>query len=105
MVPGMVRVFGLDRHDKDLLGYALRGRQVVCSIEWQEAFDQGQWLHELRSSRFLLEMDRGLLSRWTDTSAVELWVHPVVERTIDRYKPESGIDWRVHADVFALRIS
>jgi hypothetical protein len=105
IVPELVRVFGLERHDKDLLGYALGGQQIVRSIEWQEGFDQGRRRHEPRSSGFLLEMDRELLSRWADTKGVDLWAHLIIERTTDRYKPESKMDWQVYADVFALRIS
>ena len=105
IVPELVRALGLKRHDKDLLGYALGGQQIVRSIEWQEAFDQGRRRHEPRSSGFLLEMDRELLSRWADTKGVDLWAYLIIERTTDRYKSESKMDWQVHADVFALRIS
>jgi len=105
IVPELVKTLGLERHDQDLLGYALGGQQVVRSIEWQEAFDQGRRRHEPRSSGFLLEMDRELLSLWADTRGVELWAHLVVERTADRHKPESAMHWQVHADVFALRLS
>jgi hypothetical protein len=105
IVPELAKTLGLERHNNDLLGYAVGGQQVVRSIEWQEAFDQGRRLHEPRSSGFILEMDRELLSRWADTRGVELWAYLVVERTTDRYKPESDMDWRVNADVFVLRIS
>jgi hypothetical protein len=105
IVPELVKALGLEKHDQDLLGYALGGQQVVRSIEWQEAFDQGRRRHEPRSSGFLLETDRELLSRWADTKGVDLWAHLIVERTTDRYKPESTMDWQVHADVFALQLS
>jgi hypothetical protein len=105
IVPELVKTLGLERHDQDLLGYALGGHQVVRSIEWQEAFDQGRRRHEPRSTGFLLEMDREPLSRWADTMGMDLWAHLLVARTTDRYKPESKMDWQVHADVFALRIS
>ena len=105
IVPELVKAFGLERHDKDLLGYALGGQQIVRSIEWQEAFDQRRRRHEPRSSGFLLEMDRELLSRWADTKGMDLWAHLIIERTTGRYKPESKMDWQGHADVFALRIS
>ena len=105
VVPELARALGLEMHDKYLLGYAIGGQQVVRSIEWQEAFDQGRRRHEPRSSGFLLEMDHGFLGRWADARGVELWAHLVIERTIDRYKPESEMDWQVHTDVFALRIS
>ena len=89
IVPELVKTLGLERHDQDLLGYAFGGQQVVRSIEWQEAFDQGRRRHEPRSSGFLLEMDRALLSRWADTKGVDLWAHLIIERTTGRYKPES----------------
>jgi hypothetical protein len=102
VVPGLAKQLGLERHSGDVFGYTFRGEHVVQSIEWQEAFDQGRRRHEPKSSGFLLQMDRGLLSRWADTRGVELWTYLIIERTTDRDKPESQMEWRVHTDVLAL---
>jgi hypothetical protein len=63
---------------------------------------QGRRRHEPRSSGFLLEMRTELLFEWARRNGYALWVDLAVERTADKYKPESEMNWVKRREVFAL---
>jgi hypothetical protein len=89
----------------DWFSYELGGEAVTRSVEWQEAFDQGRRRHEPRSSGFLLEMKRDTLLQWARRHDLALWVELAIERTADKFEPESHMNWRKHHEVFALDIA
>jgi len=97
--PLIASQLGLVPSNDDWLGYESGGIAVVRSTEWQEAFDQGRRRHEPRSSGFLLEMKREVLMRWARETRVDIWVYLLVERTTDRYKPETQMDWVQRRDI------
>jgi hypothetical protein len=100
--PDIAAELGLERRKGSWLEYELDGQPVTRCTEWQEPFDQGRRRHEPRSSGFLLEMRTDLLLEWARRNGYALWVDLLVERTTDKYKPESEMDWAKRREVFAL---
>jgi hypothetical protein len=82
--------------------YDLDGEPATKCIEWQEPFDQGRRRHEPRSSGFLLEMRRELLFEWARRRGYAVWVDLSVERTVDKYKPESEMNWVKRHEAFPI---
>jgi hypothetical protein len=106
VVPAIVQAFGLRQNPNDLLGYLNEdGENVVQSIEWQEAFDQGRRRHEPRSAGYFIQMKRGMLKCLAERIDVEFWAHISTRRTKDRYKPEKEMLWHEHSGVFPLRLT
>ena len=103
ILPEIASHLRLEPSAEDILGYKLRSKSVVHSIEWQEAFDDDRRLHEPKSSGFLLQIDRELLLGWAHATGLELWAYLVIERTIDRYKPEAQMDWQTYSFAFEMQ--
>jgi hypothetical protein len=102
LVLRLAKALSLEEQKEELFGYVSQGRQVVRSVEWQEAFDRGRRRHEPRSSGFLLEMNREILSHWAESRGVDLWAYLAIERTTDCHASEDEMDWRLHREVFSL---
>jgi hypothetical protein len=101
--PQLAAAVGLTAAPKDLLGLINdEGDEVVRSIEWQEAFDQGRRRHEPLSVGFLLQMRRSNLTRWANYKGVDLWIWATIRRTGDRYKPEHEMNWVKRETLFQL---
>lgn len=102
--PAIAAELGATPGNNGWLNYEFNGQPVTQSVEWQEPFDQGRRRHEPRSSGFLLEMQRELLFEWARRSGYGLWLDLVVERTADKFKPESEMDWVKRREVFPLPV-
>lgn len=101
--PRLAAILGLTSAAENLLGLVNdHGDEVVRSIEWQEAFDQGRRRHEPLSVGCLLQMRRGDLTRWADKKGVELWAWATIRRTADRYKSEHEMNWVDREELFQL---
>ena len=100
--PDFARELALEIHNGDWLGYTLAGLTVVRSITWQEAFHQGRRRHEPRSSGFLLEVAPEMLAKLAKNHWLIYWIRLDVDRSTDKYEPESRITWSRRSDVFLL---
>ena len=90
----------------DLFGLVNQdGQLVVRSIEWQEAFDQGQRRHEPRSAGFMLQIKRDNLRLMAERERLHIFALVSAKRSTDRYKPEHEMDWAEHCDIFSLEVS
>lgn len=101
--PRLAVALGLTAAPENLLGlFNVQGHEVVRSIEWQEAFDQGRRRHEPLSVGCLLQMRRSDLARWADREGLDLWAWATIRRTTDRYKPEHEMNWVIREELFQL---
>ncbi|UFS72475.1 ATP-binding protein [Geomonas sp. RF6] len=103
VIPSVAEGIGLAAAPDDFLGWLDRdGKGAVRSIEWQDAFDQGRRRHEPISCGFLLQTRRDILREILDQEDVELWALLVVQRSVDRYKPEYEMGWAESTKLFKL---
>jgi hypothetical protein len=101
--PQLAAALGLTVAPEDLLGLVKEEEnEVVRSIEWQEAFDQGRRRHEPISAGYLLQVRKSELTDWADRKGVDLWAWATVRRTADRYKPENEKAWVEREELFQL---
>lgn len=86
----------------DLLGTRIGSSVLSRSVEWQEAFDQDRRLHEPRSSGFLLEVDSAVLSQLASDLNLSIFARIEMERTTEKYKPESQMTWRSRLEIIPV---
>jgi hypothetical protein len=102
ILPNLVNKLGLRAIKGDFFGFMKGEELAVRSTEWQEAFDQGRRRHEPRSSGFLLEINKEVLLEWSGKNDLSIMVSLEIERTTDKYKPESSMNWVSRKEEFAL---
>jgi len=82
------------RSFQDQFGSGDSGDSVLGRvIEWQSAFDQNRRLHEPRSLGSLLEVDTALLKDFANRHSLTIFAKVELQRTTDKYKPESRMTW------------
>jgi hypothetical protein len=102
LVQSIARRLLLTSHPVDPFGYEHRGVQVVRSVEWQDAFDQGRRRHEPLSTGFRLQMHRHYVEELKDNFDLDLGAYINAYRTTDKYVPEHKMKWHRYQHVFPV---
>jgi len=94
LLPDVLDELSLSREHDHYLNFLENGKEAIFFTNWQTAYDQDRRRRKPRAAGVSLSIRGETLKRYLNRSDYRLCFDIQLKRTVDRYKPESQMNWR-----------
>jgi len=100
-ISGLVQELGLMQETATRLDFACSGDRVVEFLEWMEPYDQGRRRQRPLSAGVGVRVKQGVFQKWMSTKGLRVAYYIEFHRSVDRYKSEPQMNWKVCEGIIA----
>jgi len=94
LLPDVLDELSLSREHDHSLNFLENGKEAIFWTSWQTAYDQDRRRRKPKAAGVSLSIRSETLKRYINRSDYRLCFDIQLKRSVDRYKPESQMNWR-----------